>query len=72
MTTKNIIAEIDALKQKQPLNYKVVEGLNSGYTKLKSIAKLKGFLDSNKEIVVPTGYTIVSDRNGCIWNIIKD
>ena len=53
-------------------SYKTVEGMNSGYLTLKAIARLKGFLDSNGKVVIPKGYTVISDPYGLFWNIIKD
>ena len=53
-------------------SYKTVEGMNSGYLTLKAVARLKGFLDSNRKVVIPKGYTVISDSYGLFWNIIKD
>ena len=42
-------------------SYKTVEGINKGYITLRAIAKLKGFVDSRGKIVIPKGYTVVSE-----------
>lgn len=52
-------------------SYKTVEGMNSGYLTLKAIAKIKGFVDSNRKVAIPKGYTVVSDPYGLFWNIVK-
>ena len=53
-------------------SYKTVEGMNSGYLTLKDVARLKGFVDSNRKVVIPKGYTVISDPYGLFWDIVKD